>query len=253
MSPKAPLPLLDLLLLLRSDMRARPSGPILHIGIPDIGRFHCFMEGYGWCLSHLGIHLGEDNLFSGWLQNVKHAWSDEGWETACLRESGGDPTRAISKYLDDVAEFRSLPPGALAAMPWSKEDRKLVGTTPSLLPTRPPVLTLDEMLEMRRRQNLVIYIGQARVERMAGYIDGYRLCLALAGLKDDEYPRFERWLQNTGRAPPGQTWEAPFLRAANDDHEVAIQRFLDCAAAFRELPPGTGLIHCLGKRIGKAE
>ena len=111
MSPKAPLPLLDLLLLLQSDMRARPSGPILHIGIPDIGRFHCFMEGYGWCLSHLGIHLGEDNLFSGWLQNVKHAWSDEGWETACLRESGGDPTRAISKYLDDVAEFRSLPPG----------------------------------------------------------------------------------------------------------------------------------------------
>lgn len=190
-------------------------------------------------MSHLGIHLGEDNLFSGWLQNVKRAWPSEGWETACLREADGDPTRAISKYLDYVAEFRSLPPGALAALPWSEEERKLVGTIPSLLPTRPPVLTLDEILEMRRRKNLVIYIGQARVERMAGYIDGYRLCLALAGLKDDEYPRFERWLRDTGHVPPGQTWEAPFLQAAGGDHETAIQHLLDCTAAFRALPPST--------------
>jgi hypothetical protein len=232
---KAPLALLDLLLLIRSDMQAR-SGPVLHIGIPDTGRFRCFMEGYSWCSSHLGINFGEDNLFSGWLQEVKQAWPGEGWEAAYLRECDGDHRCAIRKYLDYVAEFRGLSPEALVAIPWSKEERKFVGMTPSLLPTKPPVASLDELLEIRRRRNITIYIGDARVERMAGYIDGYRLCLSLAALKDDEYLRFERWLQDTGKVPSGHTWEAAFLQAAGGDHDAAIHRFLDCAAAFRALP-----------------
>lgn len=89
---------------------------------------------------------------------------------------------------------------------------------------------------MRRVGRILMYIGEARVERMAGYIDGYRLCLSLAGLKDQEYARFEQWLQDTGRIPPGQSWEGSFLQATQGDHEAAIHRLLDCAAEFRALP-----------------
>ncbi len=83
---------------------------------------------------------------------------------------------------------------------------------------------------------ILIYIGEARVERLAGYIDGYRLCLSLASLRDEEYLRFERWLQETGRIPPGRAWEGVFLQEAQGDHEAAIHRLLDCAAEFRALP-----------------
>jgi hypothetical protein len=115
----------------------------------------------------------------------------------------------------------------------SSEERSCLGQPPSLRPTQPPVPTLDELLEIRRVGRILMYIGEARVERMAGYIDGYRLCLSLAGLKDEEYLRFERWLQDTGRVPPGHAWEDAFLQAAHDDHEAAIHRLLDCAAEFR--------------------
>jgi hypothetical protein len=98
------------------------------------------------------------------------------------------------------------------------------------------VLSLDELLEIRRVGRIGLYIGEAHVERLAGYIDGYRLGLSLAGLKDEEYPRFERWLQDTSRVPPGSTWEAALLQAAHGDHEAAIHRLLDCAADFRALP-----------------
>jgi hypothetical protein len=153
-----------------------------------------------------------------------------------VREFDGDHTRAVRKYLDSVAEFRSLSLAELAAMPMNSEERSRLGRPPAPRPTQPPVPTLDELLEIRRVGRILMYIGEARVERMAGYIDGYRLCLSLAGLKDSEYLRFEHWLQDTGRAPPGSTWEDPFLQAALGDHEAAIHRLLDCAAEFRALP-----------------
>jgi hypothetical protein len=179
---------------------------------------------------------GQDQLFFLWLHDVKKAWPAEGWAEAYLREFDGDHTRAVRKYLDYVAEFRSLSPEELAAMPMSSEERSCLGQPPSLRPTQPPRPTLDELLEIRRVGRILMYIGEARVERMAGYIDGYRLCLSLAGLKDEEYLRFERWLQDTGRVPPGHPWEDAFLRAAHGDHEAAIHRLLDCASEFRALP-----------------
>jgi hypothetical protein len=179
---------------------------------------------------------GQDQLFNLWLHDVKKAWPPEGWAEAYLREFDGDHTRAIRKYLDYVAEFRGLSPEELAAMPMSTEERRCLGKPPSLQPTHPSVPTLDELLEIRRVGRILMYIGEARVERMAGYIDGYRLCLSFAGLKDQEYPLFERWLQDTGRVPPGHTWEDAFLQAARGDHEAAIHRLLDCAAEFRVLP-----------------
>ncbi|MDC0714634.1 hypothetical protein POL68_39665 [Stigmatella sp. ncwal1] len=167
---------------------------------------------------------------------MKKAWPGEGWAEAYLREFAGDHIRAVRKYLDYVAEFRSLSPEELAAMPMSSEERSRLGRPSALRSTQPLVPILDELLEIRRVGRILMYIGEALVEHMAGYIDGYRLCLSLAGLKDEEYLRFERWLQGTGRVLPGRTWEEAFLQATHGDHEAAIHRLLDCAAEFRALP-----------------
>jgi hypothetical protein len=233
---KAPPTLVEVLLQIRSDMRARQSPPYLYLGIPQAGRVRSFTQGYSWCARHLGLDEGQDQLFFLWLRDVKKGWPPEGWAEAYLREFDGDHTRAVRKYLDYVAEFRNLSPEELAAMPMSSAERSRVGRAPALRPTQPSVPTLDELLEIRRVGRILMYIGEARVERMAGYIDGYRLCLSLAGLKDEEYLCFKRWLQDTGRVPPGGTWEDAFLQAAQGDHEAAIHRLLDCAAEFRALP-----------------
>jgi hypothetical protein len=237
-SPAARTPptLVEVLLQIRSDMRTRQSPPYLYLGTPNAGRVSCFTQGYTWCARHLGMDEGQDQLFFLWLHDVKKAWPAEGWAEAYLREFDGDHSRAVLKYLDYVAEFRSLSPEELAAMPMSSEERSRLGRAPALRPTHLSVPTLNELLEIRRVGRILMYIGEARVERMAGYIDGYRLCLSLAGLKDEEYPRFERWLQDTGRIPPGHAWEDAFLQAAHGDHEAAIHRLLDCAAEFRALP-----------------
>jgi hypothetical protein len=238
LSPAAKVPptRVDVLLQIRSDMQTRQSPPYLYLGIPNTGRVRCFTVGYWHCTYHLGMDEGQDHLFDLWLDKVKKAWPPEGWAAAYLRECDGDHTRAVRKYLDYVAEFRSLSPEELAAMPLQGDERSLLGRAPSLQPTQRLVLTLDELLEIRRVGRILMYIGEARVERMAGYIDGYRLCLSLAGLKDEEYPRFERWLQDTGRVSPGHTWEDAFLQATHGDHEAAIHRLLDCTAEFRTHP-----------------
>lgn len=232
---KAPPTLVEVLLQIRNDMRTRQEPPYLYLGIPHAGLIRCFTQGYSWCARHLGLEDGQDQLLDLWLHDVKKAWPAEGWAEAYLREFDGDHTRAVRKYLDLVAEFRNLSPQELAAMPLRGDERSLLGRPPSPRPTRPPVLTLDELLEIRRVGRILMYIGEARIERMAGYIDGYRLCLSLTGVKDEEYSRFERWLQDTGRVPPEHTWEDAFLRSARGDHEAAIHQFLDCAAEFRAL------------------
>ena len=232
---KAPPTLVEVLLQIREDMRTRQCPPYLYIGIPDAGRVRCFTGGYYRCTYHLGIDEGQDHLFGLWLRDVKKAWPAEGWAAAYLRECEGDHTGAVRKYLDYVAEFRSLSPQELAALPLRGDERSLLGKPPSPQPTQPPVLTLDELMEIRRVGRILMYIGEARVELMAGYIDGYRRCLSLAGLKDLEYPRFEHWLQDTGSVPPGHTWEDAFLQAARGDNEAAIHQFLERAAEFRSL------------------
>ena len=233
---QVPLTRVELLLRIRQDMQARQSGPYIYIGDPDVDRVECFLIGYSCGAGALGFSPGQDGLFGDWLRDVKKAWPGEGWAAAYLRESGGDHVLALRKYVDFAAEFRGLSLEELAAIPWGIEERKLLGQAPSLQPTTSPVLALDEALEMRRVDRIGLYIGPARVERLAGYIDGYRLGLSLAGLKDEEYPRFEQWLRDSGRVPPGFTWEVALLQAAQGEHEPAIHRFLDSAAEFRALP-----------------
>ncbi|HEX5748003.1 MAG TPA: hypothetical protein VFZ09_17310 [Archangium sp.] len=225
-------------------MRNRTSGPCLYIGMPDVDRMACFIGGYGWCLHLLGVDEGPDALFGEWLLFIKKAWPGEGWEPAYLEEFHGDHRRALLKYLDFVAEFRALPPEALASIEWRGKGEHPSVRVPSLVPVNPPQPTLDMLLGVRqeigdRQGRLFLFIGPIEVKRMAGFIDGYRLCLALAGARDEEYPRFELWLQEAKGVPAGQDWTLPFLQACQGDAERAIRRLLECVVEFRSLHPSS--------------
>ncbi|HYO57081.1 hypothetical protein [Archangium sp.] len=231
-------PLQDVLLRIREDMRSRTSGPYLYIGMPDVGRVRCLIIGYAECLRAFGVEEGADDLFGEWLFCVKKAFPGQGWEQACLEEFHGDHQRALLKYLDFLAEFRALPAEALASIPWDFEAEHPSARVPSLTPVYPPQPMLDMLLEVRRvmgdvRRRLGLFIGDIDVKRMVGFIDGYRLCLALAGARDEEYPRFERWLQEGKGVPPGQDWTLPLLQACQGDAEQAIRRLLEYVVEFR--------------------
>ena len=237
----------DMLLRIREDMRSHTSGPYLYIGMPDVGRMVCFIGGYGQCLRAFGVDEGPDVLFGEWLFSIKKAFPGQGWDNAYLEEFQGDHQRALLKYLDFVAEFRALPPEALASIPWHSKGEHPSTRVPSLIPVHPPRPTLDMLLEVRQvigdtPGRLGLFIGPIEVKRMAGFIDGYRLCLALAGARDEEYPRFERWLQEEKGVPPGQEWTQPLLQACQGDAEQAIRRLLAYVVEFRSRPsaPSTG-------------
>jgi hypothetical protein len=225
--------LLDVLLRIRQDMQARATGPYLYIGEVDVNILDCFTVGYYKGLSALGIEEGSDSLFGEWLFAAKKAWPSEGWGAAYLRECGGDHVRAFRKYLDFVAEFRSLSPEALAAIPWYAGGEHPSRRTASWAPTRQPAPTLDLLLEIRGSGRTGIYIGPVEVERMAKFIAGYQLCLSLAGFGDEEYPRFEHWLRQKKDISPGGSWPQVLLRECSGDQEQAVQKFLDSAAEFR--------------------
>ncbi|MFL5354700.1 MAG: hypothetical protein ACJ8AN_18805 [Archangium sp.] len=202
----------------------------------------CFLVGYGECLNSSGVDTGSDAFFRDWLRDIKKAWPGQGWDHAYLEEFHGDHDRALRKFLDFVAEFRALPPEALAAMPWRNGSVDPATLVPSLIPVHPPKPMLDMLLEIRREigdtpGRLSMFIGYIDVRRMAGLIDGYRLCLALAGARDEEYSRFERWLQEEKGVPPGQDWTRPFLHSCQGDAEQAIRRLLEAAVEFRAQAP----------------
>jgi hypothetical protein len=239
---KPAVPLLDVLLRIREDMRMRQTGPYLYIGMPDVERVRCFTEGYADCLDSFGVERGSDALFGLWLRDIKKAFPGRGWDHAYLEEFHGDHDRALRKFLDFVAEFRALLPEALAAMPWHFSGAHPATLVPSLIPIHPPKPMLDMLLEIRREigdtpGRLGMFIGNIDVRRMVGFIDGYRLCLALAGSRDEEYSRFERWLQEEKGVPPGQDWTQPFLQSCQGDAEQAIRRLLEAAVEFRSRAP----------------
>jgi hypothetical protein len=238
---KPVVPLYDVVLRIREDMRSRTSGPYLYIGMPDVGRVRCLIIGYAECLRAFGVDEAADDLFGEWMFSSKKAVPAQGWDQGYLEEFHGDHRRALLKYLDFVAEFRALPPEALASIEWNGGGEHPSARVPSLVPVRPPQPMLDMLLEVRQvigetQGRLFMFIGPIEVKRMAGFIEGYRLCLALAGARDEEYPRFERWLQEHKGVPPGQDWTLSFLQACQGDAERAIRRLLDCAVEFRSLP-----------------
>jgi hypothetical protein len=174
----------------------------------------------------------EYSAFMGWLQEAGKTLPGQGWWSAFLQKFDSDEGQVLRAYVDVAAEFRALNPDALVSLTW-RYGGSLPDPSVQRLSAATSRSVMDVLLELRRVGRILMYIGEARVERMAGYIDGYRLCLSLAGLKDEEYQRFERWLQDTGRVPRGHTWEDSFLQTAGGDHEAAIHQLLDCAAEFR--------------------
>ncbi|WP_232293398.1 hypothetical protein [Stigmatella aurantiaca] len=203
-------------------------------GQPGVSRTVGFTAGYLDCSGDLGVGDREHSAFDGWIQEAGKTLPGQGWWSAFLQKFDSDERQALRAYVDAASEFRALSPAALASLTWRYGGSPPEPAIPRTLAATSRAL-LDVLLEMRRVGRILMYIGDARVERMAGYIDGYRLCLSLAGLKDEEYLRFERWLQDTSRVPLGHTWEDAFLQAAHGDHEAAIHRLLDCGAEFRAL------------------
>ncbi|WNG13408.1 hypothetical protein [Cystobacter fuscus] len=239
---KIAVPLLDVLMTLREDMTARGRGPYQYIGMPDVEHVTGFIVGYSEGLDNLEVEVGTDALFRDWLRDVKKALPGQGWAAAYLAEFQGDQERALRKYLDFVAEFRALPPQSLATLRWLYQGPHPALRTPSWTFSRPPPTTLDVLLNIRQEVGTVpgrlgMFIGTIDVRRMAGFVDGYRLCLALAGARDEEYPRFERWLHEEKSLPAGQEWPRLFLQACQGDDEQAIHRLLGFAAEFRSARP----------------
>jgi hypothetical protein len=235
---KPAVPLHDVLLRIHRDTRERSRGPYCYIGPAEVGRLACFVLGYLEGLRALGVDEGGDALFGEWLRDVRHEWPEAGWDAGYLEEFSGDHERALRKYLELVAEFHALPPEALSAIPWHGPGAHPASRTPMLTPSRPPASTLDFLRTLHREVGdtpgrLGLFIGPIEVKRMAGLIDGYRLCLALAGARDEEYARFEHWLQQEKVLAPGQGWEVSLLQAYGGDHERAIHALLGFAEAFR--------------------
>lgn len=224
--PKAVVPLWDVLARIRQDMQRRSAGPYLYLGAADTGWMINFVSGYVQCMSRLGLPLRGFDLFHEWLEIAGNPEPGKAWDERYLEEFNGNHDRAIRKYLDRVAEFLSHSPEVLEGS--------------ALNPTSRPIPTLDLLLEARRVAGdvpgrLSMFIGDIKVQRMAGLMKGHQLCLELAGVHDEEYARFEQWLHQEKGMPTGQAWEQFLLRACNDDHERAIRRLLDCAAEFRSV------------------
>lgn len=233
-------PLFDVLLSIRQDMQEKRAGPYIYIGMADANRLSTFALGYTQCMSNLGTHAGSDVLFYDWLEILKNPQRGRAWDGRFLDECGGDHEHAVRKYLDCVAEFRSFSPQILATIPYHGQGQHPWDRPPQLQPTHALTPTLDLLLEARQvigdvEGRLAMFIGDIKVQRMAGLIDGYRLCLELAGAPDEEYSRFEQWLHEEKDLPMGQTWEQPLLKACSGNHEQAIRRFLEHAMEFRSM------------------
>ncbi len=100
------------------------------------------------------------------------------------------------------------------------------------------VLLQDYLLRIRedmKAGRLEMHLGETRIERMVGFVDGYRACLWANGIEDVEYGRFSRWLRDVKQAFPTEGWAARYLQDCEGDHERAIRKFLDFVAEFAAL------------------
>lgn len=230
---KVPPPLLDLVLLARSA--PPPHEFEIFPGQHGVSRTVGFASGYLDCSGDLGVGDREHSAFDGWLQEAGKTLPGQGWWSAFLQRFGSDEQQVLRAYADAAAEFRALSPAALASLTWRYGGSLPDPSVPRTLAVTSRAI-LDVLLEIRRVGRILMYLGEARVERMAGYIAGYRACQSFAGLRDEEFSRFECWLHDSGRVPPEHSWEHFFFRAARGDHEAAIHQLLDCASEFRALP-----------------
>lgn len=100
------------------------------------------------------------------------------------------------------------------------------------------VMLVDILLRIRQdmmRGRLAMYLGEANVDRMVGFIAGYRACQGHHGVEDVEYGKFCDWLREVKREFPQEGWAAKYLRDCLGDHPAAIKKFLDFVAEFAAL------------------
>jgi hypothetical protein len=116
------------------------------------------------------------------------------------------------------------------------------------------VCTLDALLRVRQDmilERLFIHIGDALIERLAGYAEGYRACMRENRLPDDSYERFRGWLRHTKQKPPVEENPARYLQEGLGDPERAIRKYLDLVADFIASHPEESKPRLLPERAGK--
>lgn len=95
---------------------------------------------------------------------------------------------------------------------------------------------LDELLLIRRDfARLTMYIGDAHVLAMNGFILGYLICQSTRGNLDERYVRFTEWLRVVKEEITSEGWETRFLRDCGNDHVRAIRKLLDLVAEFHAM------------------
>jgi hypothetical protein len=96
------------------------------------------------------------------------------------------------------------------------------------------IYMLDYLMRLRQEKTrgLLLDMGDINITRMMAFVDGYRTCQSVNGLKDEEYIRFRDWLRDVKHEFPTEGWDVKYLRDCDGDHERAIRKFLDFAAEF---------------------
>ncbi|HSP81394.1 MAG TPA: hypothetical protein VLQ93_22945 [Myxococcaceae bacterium] len=114
-------------------------------------------------------------------------------------------------------------------------------TTPPPGAASSPIDTLAALLRVRQdlhRGRLFLHFGDPLIERLAGYIEGYRACMRENGLPDVGYEHFRRWLRKVKQEPPVEEEPTRYLRDCPGDPEQAIRNYLDLVAEFAASHPG---------------
>lgn len=100
------------------------------------------------------------------------------------------------------------------------------------------VSTLDALMFLReyerRTGSLLVFVGHDDVRRFASFVDGIGVHLFLCGAQNPGLGEFLAWLRVRHGLSSG-AWEDKFLADAQGDHHVAVRRFLDECAEFRQL------------------
>ena len=97
---------------------------------------------------------------------------------------------------------------------------------------------MDALLRMRDdmlRGRIEMHLGETNVQRLVGFVDGYRACLMDGGVEDVDFARFCEWLRSVKEEFPVEGWAAKYLRDCAGDHLAAIKKFLDFVAEFVEV------------------
>jgi len=97
---------------------------------------------------------------------------------------------------------------------------------------------LDLLLRMRNdmlKGRIEMHLGETNVQRLVGFVDGYRACLMDGGVDDVDFGRFCEWLKSVKEELPVEGWAAKYLRDCEGDQLAAIKKFLDFVAEFAEI------------------